>query len=104
MTRIKKIQIEHEGKTIKSPVTGKTLYNESLEFQDKIKVRFIVGPFKGVVQDLPELKAKRMIKAKKAELADKSDVTPEHEVERISSRLTPKKNETGKTEKEDKRA
>lgn len=96
MKKIKKIQVENETKTIKHPVTGKTLYNESLEFQDRLKVRYLVGPFAGVVESLPELKAKRMVKAKKAEFADKADITPDHEIQRKYRNLNPKKDEKGK--------
>jgi hypothetical protein len=99
MKKIKAIHVEKETKTIKHPVTGKVLYNESIEFQDKVKVRFLIGAFAGVVQELPELKAQRMVKAKKAEYVDKDKITPQHEIDRISSGLTPKKNETGKDDK-----
>jgi hypothetical protein len=104
MKNIKKIQVEKETKTIKHPVTGKTLYNESIEFQEPVRVRFTHGVFAGVVQDLPELRAKRLIKAKKAELAKDADITPSHEIQRLSTALAPKKDETGKDEKKNKGA
>lgn len=95
------MSVEKSTKTIKHPKTGKTLYNESVGEQELIKVRYLIGSYKGVVEEVPELRGKRLIKAGKAESAEKAGLTSTEDKQRID---TLKKDETGKEETKDKGA
>jgi len=70
MTTEKKTINVKDGKVVDDNVKGGTKYdNMSLGAQDKVRVEFLVGRYAGSIEDVSEIKAKRMIALKKAKLA-----------------------------------
>ena len=70
----------------KPAVKGKKLYNESVGAQDKKRVEFLSGRYKGMVQDLPELRADRLIKAGKAKgVGNQKPPTPQEQVNAVDT-------------------
>lgn len=69
MSEKKTINVK-DGKVVGDDVKGGVKYdNMSNGAQDKVRVEFIVGRYTGSIEDVPDVKAKRMIALKKAKAA-----------------------------------
>ena len=88
---VKKTVTVKDGKVVDDSVKGGTTYdNMSNEAQDKVRVEFIVGRYTGTIEDVPEVKARRMIKLRKAKDAKGKALKAVHN--------EPRKKETAESE------